>query len=583
MTALKPFSVRKLFLYGLGVLWFSIPAYLFLCTPIFAQSLTAQAIPDIVGPDIVGGRESSPGAWPWQAALVRASYEDAYDGQFCGGSLIAPEWVLTAAHCVANTGDPAKIEVVLGRHRLSSDKGERIAVDMILVHPAYYAEQIENDIALLRLSEPSEQTPIALYKNTEPIEENFANATVAGWGQIETGYWGSSSDVLREVIVPIADHVSCQTTWEEYVSYNYSINDPDIVTEKMICTGYKKSGKDSCYGDSGGPLMIQQEADEPWQQIGVVSFGPVGCIQSGIHDVYTRVPSYIDWIEGCTTDLASKMCTGGDSFEPNNSHENATVIAGNAISQTHTLHSADDRDWFQFEATEGSLYHIQTHYVGKKSDTLLWLYSSDGVTAIKYDDDSGVDKSSSLKWTAPHSGTFYFYVEDYFNRSTEDSGYGISLTEIKQQIYFPIVQRRPNASSYYEPNDNRSQASFISTDGIAQTHSFDGTYDVDWVSFEGVAGVRYTIETFELCSSCNTYMYLYKGDIDVHLDRDYNSGEGYGSRLRWVTEEAGIYYIRTGNLGSYTEDDDTYKIRVTATTLSSTSASYAEFLEKVYR
>ena len=78
-------------------------------------------------PDIIGGRESAPGAWPWQAAIVFSRYENAYVGQYCGGSLIAPEWVLTAAHCV--DGEPAvPMDVVLGRNKLSVAEGERISV-----------------------------------------------------------------------------------------------------------------------------------------------------------------------------------------------------------------------------------------------------------------------------------------------------------------------------------------------------------------------------------------------------------------------------------------------------------------------
>src|SRR5688500_18515972 len=88
-----------------------------------ARVVLAQQAPE-EDPEIVGGREAEPGAWPWQAALVQAQSANAFNGQFCGGTLIAPEWVLTAAHCVDAGEEPGELHVVLGRHQLSTDAGE---------------------------------------------------------------------------------------------------------------------------------------------------------------------------------------------------------------------------------------------------------------------------------------------------------------------------------------------------------------------------------------------------------------------------------------------------------------------------
>jgi hypothetical protein len=120
--------------------------------PVAIESAQAMA------PEIVGGEEAPVGAWPWQAALV-ADPNRVQATQFCGGSLIEPDWVLTAAHCV-EWWNEGTLYVVLGRHRLSSNDGVVVPVSEIIVHNDYDSNLSDYDIALLRLATPSPQTPI---------------------------------------------------------------------------------------------------------------------------------------------------------------------------------------------------------------------------------------------------------------------------------------------------------------------------------------------------------------------------------------------------------------------------------------
>ena len=121
-------------------------------------ALSAPPAPDQIKPAIVGGEETAVGAWPWMAALVYRAFGNALDGQFCGGSLIDAEWVLTAAHCVLNgdgsVADPYSIDVVLSRHQLSSSEGVRVALQEILPHPGYDSASSDHDLALLHLATP---------------------------------------------------------------------------------------------------------------------------------------------------------------------------------------------------------------------------------------------------------------------------------------------------------------------------------------------------------------------------------------------------------------------------------------------
>lgn len=381
-------------------------------------------------PDIMGGREATPGAWPWQAALVSADVTNAYFGQFCGGSLIAGDWVLTAAHCVDDVRAD-DVAVVLGRHTLSSTTGERIAVQEIIIHPAYKAWWAGSDLALLRLAQASTQTTITLdaHENA-PAETQAARGTVTGWGATEDQF--SGSDVLREVAIPLVARDIC--------------NAPEAhngrVTVDMLCAGYAKGGKGACYGDSGGPLMIPKPQSSEWLQVGIVSWGPAGCDRQDGYSIFTRVASFQSWIQACLLDAHSAACSGGDEYEPDNTAAQATLIATDGVRQLHTFHRGDDVDWLKFQAKRGSTYVIETLDLGATSDTILWLLENGGVSAITYSDDtSDNERASRIVWTAPTDDTFMLQLENYRKTTGNQARYALQVIELTQHTYLPVAQR----------------------------------------------------------------------------------------------------------------------------------------------
>ncbi|GAK57775.1 peptidase S1 and S6 chymotrypsin/Hap [Candidatus Vecturithrix granuli] len=226
---------------------------------------------------IIGGVVAADGAWPWMAALVDR-YEDPRPyGQFCGGALIHANWVLTAAHCLGGN-----IDVVLGTNDLTASAStyERIAVIQQIAHPSYNSSTIDNDIALLELAQASAQTPIA-WNTSSAYNAAGTNSTVIGWGNTE--YPGESyPDLLMQVDVPIVSDAACSAAY------------PGEITSSMFCAGYAAGGKDSCEGDSGGPLMVSTGSGS-YVQVGVVSWGD-GCALAGYYGVYTRVSNYAAWI-----------------------------------------------------------------------------------------------------------------------------------------------------------------------------------------------------------------------------------------------------------------------------------------------
>ncbi len=229
---------------------------------------------------IVGGSEVTPGSRPFMAAILESSGSPT--SQYCGGTLISPNWVVSAAHCFrdGNTTTPAaSVRIGLGLHRLSQGGGNIFGVKRVIVHPQYNAQSSDYDMALLELNGTASQAPIAL--QTASTDLTGVTATAIGWGLTNPDNNNSSSDVLLQVSVPVVSNTSCNT------SYGGGI------TARMLCAGASGGGKDACQGDSGGPLVAT--VGGTLKLIGVTSFGN-GCAEAQYPGVYARVSALESFI-----------------------------------------------------------------------------------------------------------------------------------------------------------------------------------------------------------------------------------------------------------------------------------------------
>jgi len=237
---------------------------------------------------IVGGQVATPYSWPWQVVFCRGS--GASCSLMCGGSVIAPGWVMTAGHCVyGNDHNPQGFQIKAGvfDESKNAESGERmVKIKRMILHPDYNHEQTSHDIALLELATPLEYTnhiqPVCL-PNSDSILKPATMVTVTGWGTTSSG--GSISKKLQQVDVPIVSYATCNS------EYN-----GEVQNDVMFCAGV--FGKDSCQGDSGGPL-VKQHTNGLWYEHGIVSWGN-GCALAGYPGVYSRVSAYCDFIKQYT-------------------------------------------------------------------------------------------------------------------------------------------------------------------------------------------------------------------------------------------------------------------------------------------
>ncbi|XP_064443632.1 chymotrypsin-C [Mirounga angustirostris] len=243
--------------------------------PTFQPNLSAR---------VVGGDSARPHSWPWQISLQYLK-----NGKWrhtCGGTLIANNYVLTAAHCISNT---LTYRVALGKNNLvvEDEEGSVFAnVDSIIVHEKWNSLLVRNDIALIKLAEPAQLSntiQVACLPEVDSLLSQDYPCYVTGWGRLWTN--GPIADELQQGLQRVVDHATCtQKDWWG-----------NMVKDTMVCAG-GDGVISACNGDSGGPLNCQAE-NGFWELRGIVSFGSgLGCNTLKKPTVFTRVSAYIDWI-----------------------------------------------------------------------------------------------------------------------------------------------------------------------------------------------------------------------------------------------------------------------------------------------
>ncbi|MBP9952277.1 MAG: serine protease [Cypionkella sp.] len=299
----------------------------------YHRRMSGEKIDGETASRVFGGRKAQDGAWPSQVALIgkappRPDQQGDEYFQFCGGSIIARQWILTAAHCVFDPEGkqtPAT-DILVQTGSNSLGKGDLRAVAAVFPHENYDPAVIDNDVALLKLAEPIGQSAgpvgaISILPAGSPPPQG--PGMVIGWGFMEEGKLPND---LMETDIDIVSNATCNKGMAEQTKRDigsfllgmgkqnripqerleeaYKIVTDNLgpsLTDNMICAGVANGSKTACNGDSGGPLLVRQ-ADGRWLQVGIVSWGrfPLGSAQHcgfpELYGVYTRASNYYDWI-----------------------------------------------------------------------------------------------------------------------------------------------------------------------------------------------------------------------------------------------------------------------------------------------
>ncbi|MFJ7337352.1 trypsin-like serine protease [Streptomyces sp. NPDC101110] len=340
------------------------------------NSLTAGTVAGSIDPKIIGGNETTISTAPWMAQLHyyddRGTSGTSDDiGFFCGGAVVAPTKILTAAHCVKGYNWNANGAVITGTSQLPSADGTDLHGGTVTGvwrqwnHPSYSATTIDNDIAVLTLPVPVKATPIRMTTSGDTTSYKAGtSAKVYGWGRTSSTS-DDISETLKTATLPMQSDTTCSGAYGA-----------DFVKGHMVCAGKPATGSDTgtvsaCNGDSGGPLVVNNRI------VGVVSWGVTDCVAKGAYSVFSKVSTYVGaayprlddtnisgdhkadlWVRNASTKTGYSKDSAGTSFAARQSWGNWDGV--NVVLQTDL-----DRDGYQDlvyrRSSDGDVFW--THYV----------------------------------------------------------------------------------------------------------------------------------------------------------------------------------------------------------------------------
>jgi len=238
---------------------------------------------------VINGVDAKRGAWPWQV-LIRY-----HDQPHCGGSIISPFWIVTAAHCVYGKESLLnEFKIIVGEHDFNVKEGSEVSIGVskIITHQKYSSMYLDYDVALIKLNRPvpfdkKHSATVCLPKSGDAVPVG-TKCYITGWGKIK------AHDImhhkLQQAVLPVVENSKCK---------NLNTNTTNIpVTSRMVCAGHGPiSPTGGCHGDSGGPFVCQTGPNGEWVLHGAVSWGSSSCDSKEAFTVFARMSYLRTWID----------------------------------------------------------------------------------------------------------------------------------------------------------------------------------------------------------------------------------------------------------------------------------------------
>ncbi|BFZ17613.1 hypothetical protein BsWGS_20652 [Bradybaena similaris] len=261
---------------------------------------------------VISGQRNIPGEWPWLTSMHFLPWNNFTNrsgfNHLCGASLIAPRWLLSAAHCFSDLvhdglSNVSSWRVYFGMHDLAREDNQDFVqerlIEEIYIYPKYnITDPLIYDIALVKLSQPVEYSqrvsPVCL--DTTDMRYEEIPCRVSGWGQLSTDSPGSRFPYTASLST--LSLAVCKSKYD-ILEPGHAMKPYIRMEPPVLCGRVGASGEDACQGDSGGPLMCRH--DGRWYQAGVVAAGYL-CGHEATPGLYSRISYYFDWIHQTITD-----------------------------------------------------------------------------------------------------------------------------------------------------------------------------------------------------------------------------------------------------------------------------------------
>ncbi|MFJ1971818.1 trypsin-like serine protease [Streptomyces sp. NPDC087903] len=492
------------------------------------SSQSAVTSGSAVDPKVIGGTDTTITTAPWMAQLWYTDDQGTTDesddtGFFCGGAVIAPTKILTAAHCVKGYDWHAHGAIVTGTAQLPSSGGTDLHGGTVSgvwrqwSHPSYGVRTFDDDVAVLTLPRPVTATPIRM--TTSGDTASYAagtSATIYGWGRTSSTDQ-DISDTLKTATLPIQPDSTCAGLYAEFVK-----ND-------MVCAGKPATGSDTgttatCNGDSGGPLVVGGRI------VGVVSWGATDCVAKGSYSVFAKVSTFVGaiyprvedtnlsgdhkadlWVRNASTRTGYEKDSKGTSFGTRQSWGDWTGV--DVVLQTdlnrdgyqdfvYRLSATGDVYWWRYVPATQSWADPKRIYSDWKSRTRI-LTPGD-VTGDYLPDLLSVD-SAGILWIYPGkgNGTFAARVEvgSGWNQYNSLRGHGDFTGDGKADLI-----ARSKSGSYVYLYKGTGKAGSGAFAGRIKVRTWSG-----YNAFDAVGDVSGDGKADFLARTPGGTLYLYKG------------------------------------------------------------------------